>query len=296
MDSKVSGTSRVPLLIAAGLFGGMGLSGCGGSHHDGTDDGYAARSLVSDGAVGAPHTDANLVNPWGLVFNPNGFSWIANNHTQTSTLYDGNGVAQSLIVSLPAGSNGDADATGIVFNASSDFVVSQGALSGPGAFIFDGESGAIEAWAPSVDATHAIVAYDDGAGGAVYKGLALASSGGANFLYATDFHNNKIDVFDGHYAHVTTPGGFADTSLPAGYAPFGIQNIGGNLVVTYARQQAGSDDEAAGAGFGLVDRFDPQGNLLQHLVVGAARALNAPWGIALAPSEFRRVQRCAADR
>jgi uncharacterized protein (TIGR03118 family) len=263
------------------------VSACGssGGNNDMSASGYAERTLVSDGGVAAPHTDANLVNPWGLVFNPEGFSWIANNHSQTSTLYDGNGVAQSLIVTLPEGSNGDADPNGIVFNGGSDFVVTHAGLSGPGIFIFSGEGGVIEAWSPTVAATTAIVAYDDGSGGAVYKGLALASSGGANFLYATDFHNAKVDVFDTHYAHVTTHGGFVDPALPAGYAPFGIQNIGGSLVVTYAKQQSGSDDEAHGAGLGVVDLFDTQGNLLRR-VVSAGAALNAPWGIALAPSNF----------
>jgi len=268
----------------AAAIGALAIAACNGSGMH-TANGYSERTLVSDGAISAAHVDSNLVNPWGLVFNPSGFAWIANNGTQTSTLYDGNGVAQTLVVSIPGASDGDANPTGIVYNGSADFVIHQGAASGPGVFIFDGEGGAIEAWAPNVNATAAIVAYDDGDGGAVYKGLALASVGAANFLYATDFHNNKIDVFDTHFAHVTAAGGFADPAMPAGYAPFGIQNIGGNLYVTYALQQAGSGDEAHGAGLGLVDLFDPQGHLIRR-VVNNGLALNAPWGIALAPSNF----------
>jgi uncharacterized protein (TIGR03118 family) len=162
-------------------------------------------------------------------------------------------------------------------------------VSAPARFVFDGEGGTLLGWAPSVDATHAIIAYDDGTGGAVYKGLAVAADSGANFLYATDFHNNKVDVFDKDFHKVTVSGGFTDSTLPAGYAPFGIQalQIGSQTViyVTYAQRDTGSDDNVNGAGLGLVNVFDTQGTLLQHLVpVGGA--LNAPWGVALAPAAF----------
>ena len=120
--------------------------------------------------------------------------------------------------------------------------------------------------------------YDDGTGGAVYKGLALAANNGNNFLYAADFHNNKIDVFDTNFAKVAMPGAFTDPAIPAGFAPFGIQLIGSNLFVTYAKQDADKHDDVAGAGLGMVDVFDTAGNLKQHFATGGA--LNAPWGIA----------------
>jgi uncharacterized protein (TIGR03118 family) len=258
---------------------------------------FVESPLVSDGSIPAKVTDANLKNPWGIVFGAGTVVWVANNATQTSTLYEGTGLKQGaagvpapLVVAIPAGMGGPADITGIVANSSTtDFKISKGVLSGPPRFIFAGEGGTITAWSPEVDKLNALTAYDDGAGGAVYKGLAIASNGTANFLYATDFHNNKVDVFDLNYHKVTTTGGFIDSSLPSGYAPFGIQAFSTNgqtqIYVTYAQQVPGSMDNANGKGLGLVNVFDVRGALLKHLIpVGGA--LNAPWGVALAPDKF----------
>lgn len=245
---------------------------------------FAVKALVSDGAVAAAHIDGNLKNPWGIVFNPNGFVWVADNGTNVATLYDGNGVPQSLIVAIPSGTNGSASPTGIVFNGTQSFTVTENGKSGVAAFIFAGEGGTITAWAPAVGPTNAFVMYDDGAGGAVYKGLALATMNNANFLYATDFHNNKIDVFNTSFSKVSMPGAFTDPAMPAGFAPFGIQAIGSNLFVTYAKQDAAKHDDVAGAGLGMVDVYDTAGNLKQHFATGGP--LNAPWGIAQAPANF----------
>ncbi len=253
---------------------------------------YSLTALVADTAGMAANTDANLVNAWGLSIaaapatNP---AWLANNGTQTSTLYNGNGTPIPLVVNTPAGF----DPTGIVFNSSStDFVVTSGS-SASALFIFDGEAGMIAGWAPSVDLMHTVTMYSD-AGGAVYKGLAIASNGGAMFLYAADFHNAKIDVFDTHFAKQTTSASaftFSDPSIPAGYAPFGIQAInngaGGatQIYVTYAQQQAPANhDNVSGAGLGYVDIYDTNGKLIKQLVAGGW--LNAPWGLALAPADF----------
>lgn len=263
----------------------LSLVACGGSNSD-SMQAYTAAALVSDGAVAAAHTDSHLKNPWGVAFNPKGFVWVADNATSLATLYDGNGVPQSLVVSIPNGVNGPANPTGIVFNGTTDFVVTQGGKSGVAAFIFAGEGGTITAWAPAVAPTAALVMFDSSSAGAVYKGLALASSGGANFLYAADFHNNRIDVFDRNFAKVPMPGKFQDVSMPAGFAPFGIQAIGAKLFVTYAKQDAALHDDVAGAGLGLVDVFDTAGNLLQRFA--SAGALNAPWGVAQAPGNFGR--------
>jgi uncharacterized protein (TIGR03118 family) len=268
---------------AAGLVM-TGIAACGGSSHNIEAQRFKISVLVSDGAVPAPHTDPNLKNGWGLAFNPTAFAWVADNGTQKATLYDGNGVPQSLVVSIPGGSNGDSDPTGIVFNGSTDFVVTQGSTSGPAAFIFAGEGGTITAWAPKVALTNAFVVHDDGAGGAVYKGLAMASNGGANFLYATDFHNAKIDVFDKNFAKVAMSGGFVDPQMPPGFAPFGIQAIGAKLFVTYAKQDDAKHDDVKGAGLGMIDVFDTSGHLMQRFASGGA--LNAPWGVALAPGNF----------
>jgi uncharacterized protein (TIGR03118 family) len=251
---------------------------------------YQQRNLVSDGSIAADHVDPKLVNPWGIAFNPNGFVWVADNGTGVSTLYDGDGVAQSLVVTIPTpAETGTANPTGIVFNGSDDFVVSKGGASGPSRFIFASENGTIAAWAPNVDFTNAILVVDNSspeATRAIYKGLALAANGTGNFLYATDFHNAKIDVFDSAFQPVTLPGSFSDPNLPAGFAPFGIRNIGGALYVTYAKQDEDREDDVPGKGLGFVNIFDANGRLIRRLVSGGR--LNAPWGLALAPADFGR--------
>jgi uncharacterized protein (TIGR03118 family) len=261
---------------------------------------FSATPLVADTATGgALVSDARLVNAWGIAFGPTSPVWVANNHSATSTLYDGNGKPQPLasprVVALPQGAGGvDFEPTGIVFNPTADFVVSAGGKSAPAAFLFDGEGGMIAGWSSSVDAARAVIVYQD-SGGAIYKGLAIAGNGSGNFLYATDFHNGKVDVFDAGFTKQTptaTRFGFVDPSLPAGYAPFGIQAIRNGpsgstlLYVTYARP-AGPDkvDNENGAGLGRIAVFDVDGNLVRHLVAEGG-VLDAPWGLALAPSDF----------
>lgn len=257
------------------------LFACGGHHHHKPPmlSTYVATSLVSDtAALPAAHTDPNLVNAWGVAFNPRGFVWVADNGTAKSTLYDGNGVPQSLVVSTPAGP------TGIVFNGTQDFKLSQNGVTAPSPFIFASESGSISAWSPTVSPTTALVVFDGSAGGSVYKGLAISTYGGANYLYAADFHNGRVDVFDASFARVALPGAFSDPGLPAGYAPFGIQAIGERIYVAYAMREASGDDEQAGAGLGIVNVYGSGGKLIKRLVSGGA--LNAPWGMALAPADF----------
>ncbi|MGF6985635.1 uncharacterized protein (TIGR03118 family) [Paraburkholderia atlantica] len=280
--SVVACGAAVATLVSCG--GGGGGSSNSSSTSPPVQSSFAATALVSDGAVPAAHTDANLKNPWGVAFNPKGFAWVADNGTNVATLYDGNGVPQSLVVTIPDGKNGSASPTGIVFNGTQSFLVTENGKSGVAAFIFAGEGGTITAWAPAVGPTNAFVMYDDGAGGAVYKGLALAAMNNGNFLYATDFRNNKIDVFDTTFTKVSMPGAFTDPAMPAGFAPFGIQAIGSNLFVTYAMQDADKHDDVAGAGLGMVDVYDTAGNLKQRFATGGP--LNAPWGIAQAPASF----------
>jgi uncharacterized protein (TIGR03118 family) len=284
---KATSTGRFWLAACAGA---IAVAACGGSDDD---MGYVARILVSDTAAAAnpygsssANVDANLVNAWGIAFNPQGFVWVANAGTSTSTLYDGNGVPQSLVVAIPDGAAGQAEPTGIVFNSTPGFQVTQNGVTGASAFIFAGEGGTIAGWSPAVDTTHAITAVDRSAAGAIYKGLARATQGGAEFLYATDFHNGVVDVFDSAFAKVTlAAGAFTDPNLPAGYAPFGIQAIGNVIYVSFARQDADAEDDVAGAGFGAVDVFDTAGALLRRLIAIGGR-LNAPWGMALAPAGF----------
>jgi len=183
--------------------------------------------------------------------------------------------------------------TGIVYNGSTGFVVTQPTPpcninpcpSGPALFIFATEDGFIARWNTTADAANAIVVAN-GSAGAVYKGLALSAGGNGSLLYATDFHNNKIDVFDSAFAKVTNlpAAAFTDPKIPAGFAPFGIQAINGNLYVTYAKQDADAHDDVAGKGLGYVDVYDSNGNLIDR--VASKGPLNSPWGLALAPAGF----------
>ena len=286
--------SRTPLL-ACGIAGAVAVTSAariGAANAQDPDERastfYSVHNLVSDGGVPADHTDPDLVNAWGIAFNPTAVVWVADNATGVATLYNGAGVKQSLIVTIPpaTGAAPPSNPTGIVFSGGSDFVVTKGSVSGPSRFIFATEDGTIAGWAPNVDATHAILTVPTSATGAVYKGLALAGNGSAHFLYAADFHNNRIDVFDSTFHPATLSGNFSDPGLPRGYAPFNIQNILGTLYVTYAKQDADRHDDVAGVGFGFVNVFDANGNLIRRF---ASRGkLNAPWGIALAPGDFGR--------
>jgi uncharacterized protein (TIGR03118 family) len=276
--------SSLPRIDVVAIAATLALSAASLSAHEPRRHAYQLERLVSDETGKAAHQDANLINGWGVAFNPNGFVWVANNHTGTSTLYDGAGNRQTLVVTVP-GRPGDSalgSPTGIVFNGSSNFVVAKGTTSGPSRFLFATEEGVIAGWAPNVDATNAlgVVATPD----AVYKGLALGANGTDVFLYATDFGGGKVDVFDKTFAPVSAPGRFTDRGLPAGYAPFGIQNINGDIYVTFASKQPGETDETAGPGLGVVDVFDADGNLLRR--VASHGKLNAPWGLALAPAGF----------
>ena len=247
---------------------------------------YQRHDLVSDQAGVADHQDAHLMNAWGIAFNPFGFVWVADNATGVSTLYDGAGVPQSLVVTIPpAAGASSGNPTGIVFNASSGFLVAPPAASSSAKFIFATEDGVIAGWAPPVDGTHAILVKDNSSSGAQYKGLALSAGGNGSLLYATDFHNGKIDVWDAGFNAVTLPAGaFVDPDIPKGFAPFGIQAINGNLYVTYAKQDADRHDDVAGKGLGYVDVYDPNGKLIDR--VASKGPLNAPWGLALAPAGF----------
>jgi uncharacterized protein (TIGR03118 family) len=248
---------------------------------------YSLTALVANTAGVAANTDPNLVNAWGLSIAPppaTNPAWISNNGTQTSTLYNGNGTPIPLVVSFPAGF----DPTGIIFNPSAtDFTVTEGANTGVALFIFDGQGGMISGWSPGVDLMHGVTVYTD-TGGASYTGLAVAANAGAWYLYAADFHNGKIDVFNVSFAKQATSATaftFVDPSIPAGYAPYGIQAINNGaagatqIYVTYALQAS-----PVGAAQGYVDIYDTNGQLITQLIAGGW--LNAPWGLALAPANF----------
>jgi uncharacterized protein (TIGR03118 family) len=239
--------------------------------------GYVQQNLVSDLSGLAPVTDPNLVNPWGMSSSSTSPIWVSDNGTGVSTLYNGAGQPSSLVVTIPppSGATGPAAPTGQVFNSTSGFQLN----GSPARFIFATEDGTVSAWNGGTAATLEATTPN-----AVYKGLALATNGGSPFLYATNFHAGTIDVFDSSFTQTTLAGHFTDPNLPSGYAPFNIQNIGGNLYVTFAKQDSSGHDDVAGAGNGFIDVFDTNGNLVKRLVSNGP--LDSPWGLALAPSDF----------
>jgi uncharacterized protein (TIGR03118 family) len=235
-----------------------------------TDDIYTVHSLVTDS------TDANLVNGWGLSAGPTTPWWSSNNGTNTSTLYSGTGTKVALTVAVAGGP------TGTVFNGSAtDFAVSQNGKSGAARFLFATEAGTILGWSPAVNGTTAIPGAT--VAGASFKGLAVAN----DKLYATDFHNGKVDVFDASFNPVATTG-FTDAKVAKGFAPFGIQALGGNIYVTYAKQDAAKKDDVAAPGQAYVDEFTPDGVLVGRVINSGKKnaPLNAPWGLAMAPADF----------
>jgi uncharacterized protein (TIGR03118 family) len=303
-------TRRISASFAVGAVCALSVAACGGGGGGGggsgsqmaqqTTTGFIDIALVSNktGVVATNTTlDANLSNPWGLVTAPGLAFWIADNNSNVASLYSGTGQIQTnavtgsnaTAIAIPASAAGEpANPTGQVYNGSGGFLVATGKGQETALFIFGGEGGTIAAWAKDNGAT-AVTAYDDGTvngtNHAVYKGLALGTVSGASYLYATDLHNNKVDVFDTNFAKpATMQGKFIDPAMPAGFVPFGIVTLNSQLYVTYAMRDTAMHDEVAGAGMGYVDIFDFSGNFISRFA--SAGALDAPWGIALAPAGF----------
>jgi len=250
---------------------------------------YNRVDLTTDQTTVSPtalNPDPNLLNSWGLARSSTSAWWIADNHSGLSTLYDGNGVPQPLVVTVPLPPNvtGAAAPTGIVFNPTTAFQVVSGLQ---GIFLFATEDGTISGWNPHADPTNAIRVVNH-AGKAIYKGLAIAlTAGGRPHLYATNFVTGQVEEFDEKFRPVHR--GVLAFSNPhlvgnLNWSAFGIQNIGGNLFVTFAKREPGDDDEDHGAGFGRVAIFDAEGNFLSELQQGPW--MNAPWGITLSPADF----------
>jgi uncharacterized protein (TIGR03118 family) len=269
---------RVGVLVGAIVAVAALLAGYGGAARQ-QGNAFTVKDLVADRAPSVAKHDASLVNGWGLTAGPTTPWWSSNNGTNTSTLYDGAGNKQALKVAVAGGP------TGTVFNGSAtDFVVSQNGKSGAARFLFASEAGKILGWSPAFNGTVAVPAVDRSSRKAIYKGLAILNSR----LYATDFHNNRVDVYDASFKPVTPAGRFRDAKVPKGYAPFGIQALNGNIFVTYAKQDAARHDDVAGPGFGYVDEYTPQGKLVARVASGGRKNAppNAPWGLAVAPSSF----------
>jgi uncharacterized protein (TIGR03118 family) len=237
--------------------------------------GFKVTPLVSDVSGKAKNTDAQLVNAWGLAqVSDSDPVWVSDNNSNVSTFYDRTTGAKVGVVTISSG-----NPTGIVANSAGGFDVSESGKSGSSVFIFDTESGTIEGWAPSVNSGETIVAYNGTSKGSVYKGLALDPT--TNHLFAADFANNQVQIFDNTF---TLLGSFTDTSLPKGYAPFGIAVLDGNVYVAFAKQDKTKMNQVNGAGLGYVDVFSTSGTLISQLI--AQGPLDAPWGLTIAPSGF----------
>ncbi len=220
--------------------------------------------------------DPSLVNAWGLTASSSSPWWVADNGTDVSTLYNGNTGAKVPLTVMVAGGP-----TGTVFNiAGAAFPVPSGA---PSRFLFASEDGKIRGW-PGAGPAQETAAHSSQPG-AIYKGLAIAVTPAGPRLYATDFHNGRVDVWDGSW-NLVPSATFTDPALPTGYAPFGIQRSGDRIFVTYAKQDADAHDELHGQGLGFVDAYDTAGTLLGR--VAQLGQLNAPWGLAVAPASFGR--------
>lgn len=236
---------------------------------------FKITKLVSNQTAKAKNLDANLVDAWGLSQEPSGPVWVSDNGTGLSTVYDeGTGQNTGIVVTIPSGVP-----TGQVYVPfGSGFDVSENGKSGAAQFLFDSEAGVISGWSPSVDSAHAVVAYDGSGNGSVYKGLALDSS--SKLLFAADFANDQVQIFDNSF---NLKGSFTDKSLKH-YGPFNVAIINGNVYVSFAKQDRTKHNEIDKLGLGYVDIFSEQGTLMKQLV--AKGELDAPWGLAIAPSTF----------
>jgi len=281
-------------LTAAGLL----LLGTTSVFAEDDDGAYVQTNLVSNVVGQARMTDSNLQNSWGVANAPNSPLWIADNNDGLSTLYDGNGNMVSLAIlgntnqvkiPVPPGTTPPAAPTGMVWNPNSgtQFLIPN---SQAGAiFLWATENGTIAGWNPAVNPTSAIIIVDNSRGGkngAVYKGLAFGTNVHGNFLFATNFRAGTVEAYDVNFKLTALDGSFADPEIPAGFAPFGIANVNGDLFVTYARQNAHKDDVIAGAGEGFVDVFSTDGKLLRRFA--SRGVLNAPWGVTRATLGFGR--------
>ncbi|HEX4661952.1 MAG TPA: TIGR03118 family protein [Streptosporangiaceae bacterium] len=276
----------VPAAATAAVAGGA-------SNHENE---FRQTNLISNRTdQGAQVADPNLQNPWGLAMGPATPLWVADNNAGVATIYTinpGGTMAQKVpaMVTLPGGRVSTMDGpspTGQVFNPTDDFVVKSKVGKGPALFIFSAEAGQISAWSPVADpfmSGNATAQVEFSSKTAVYKGLAIATTEDHTYLYASNFHDGTVDVFNSKFHKVHLEGDFQDPGIPMGFAPFGIQAIRGFIYVTYAKQNAAKHDDVAGLGNGFIDIYTKEGFLVKRLV--SMGDLNSPWGLTLAPDGF----------
>lgn len=247
---------------------------------------FVVTNLVSDGSVPAATIDPNLINPWGVATSATSPFWIADNGSGVATIYNGSGVKSALTPSVapPAGGSPPSAPTGQVFNGSSTSFLLNGNANSAASFIFDTEDGTISGWSSKVSLTNSVLMVDNsnGGAGAVYKGLAIANNAGQQMLYAANFRAGDIEIYNSAFGLAGT---FTDPTVAAGYAPFNVQALNGNLFVTFAQQDATKHDDVAGAGNGYVDEFSLSGVFKQRLV-SLGGQVNSPWGLDIAPASF----------
>jgi uncharacterized protein (TIGR03118 family) len=272
------------IVAAVGLTAGLVAAAAApaSAGHSAPDNHYTVTNLVSDQPGVAQLTDPNLQNAWGLAAGPTTPIWVANNHTDSSTVYKGGtpgNPIQGPLLTVPI--DGGAP-TGIVYNGTTGFMVPS--ASAPATFIFDSEAGDITAWSSADSGAHAVIMASNG--DADYKGLALAESKGAPYLYATAFGQGTVDVYDSSFTLQHWAGAFVDPNLPSHYSPFGIDHIGSELYVSYALHVPGNDDDVAGPHRGFIDVFGTNGAFHRRLV--SRGSLDSPWGMTVATHRFGR--------
>lgn len=265
------------------------------------DNAFGWANLQSDLNGVAARTDPNLVNPWGIAARAGFKLFVADNGTGVATAYewDGKPVTTNahtpLVITVPPPTGGIAPSapTGLVSNPKDDFKITAGSKNGRSVLIFVTEDGTISGWNPDVDASNAVLAVDNSAAAAVYKGAALGMTGGSHFLYVANFRTGQIETYSSTFVNVsgsTFAGKFVDPNPVAGYAPFNIRNILGALYVTFAQQDAGMLDDVPGPGHGFINVYDTSGNFTKRLVdLNATGPLNSPWGLACANKGYGRL-------
>jgi uncharacterized protein (TIGR03118 family) len=249
--------------------------------------GYVQTNLVSNVEGLAPTTDPNLQNPWGVSETPDGQFRVADNHAGVATLYNAAGQVDGAPITIPTppGVTPPAAPNGNVFNTTSDFVISHDGRSAPATVLFSSEDGTILGFNSAVDKKEAVIGADLSQSGAVFKTLTAGTVDAANYLFASDFHNGTVDVFDKNFQlHTFSKHQFTDSSIPAGFAPFGLKVVNGTLFVTYAKQDDAKHDDVAGVGNGFIDEFTLSGKLITRFA--SQGLLNSPHGIAVAPDNF----------